>query len=250
MKPGAKQTLGLIGFGQFGRLAARHLTGCSDLTISDVEDRSAEAALMGAAFGRLDQASACDIVIVAVPVAAMKQTFADIAPHVRPGALVMDVASVKVLPALWMIQTLPAHADIVATHPLFGPQSARDGLEGLRLVLCPVRGERAHEVKAIAEAAGLIVSITTPEEHDQEMAYVQALTHLIGRSLVNVKIPDEDLKTRSYQHLLDLCGLIGDDSFELFSAIQTLNPYASDVARAFVAEATSLLNQVHGQPKG
>jgi len=246
MNPAAKQTLGLIGFGQFGRLAARHLAGCYAVTIADRENRAAEAVELGAAWGTLPEAAASDIVLVAVPVAVMRETFAAIAPHVKPGALVLDVASVKVLPVQWMIETLPAHADIVATHPLFGPQSAKDGLEGLRLVLCPIRGERAHEVKDLAEAAGLIVSITTPEEHDREMAYVQALTHLIGRALVNVKIPDEDLKTRSYQHLLDLCGLIGDDSFELFSAIQTLNPYASEIARSFVAEAGDLLDRVHG----
>ncbi len=247
MKTGAKQTLGLIGFGQFGRLAARHLAGCFDLVVADREDAARSIEALGGRFGELEEAAACDLVVVAVPVAAMKGVFAAIAPNVKPGALVMDVASVKVLPAQWMIETLPAHADIVATHPLFGPQSARDGLEGLRLVLCPVRGERAHEIKDLAEAAGLIVSIATPEEHDREMAYVQALTHLIGRTLVNLNIPDEDLKTRSYQHLLDLCGLIGDDSFELFSAIQTLNPYAADVARAYVKQAGELLDQVHGR---
>ena len=247
MKTGAKQTLGLIGFGQFGRLAARHLAGCFDLVVADREDAARSIEALGGRFGELEEAAACDLVVVAVPVAAMKGVFAAIAPNVKPGALVMDVASVKVLPAQWMIETLPAHADIVATHPLFGPQSARDGLEGLRLVLCPVRGERAHEIKDLAEAAGLIVSIATPEEHDREMAYVQALTHLIGRTLVNLNIPDEDLKTRSYQHLLDLCGLIGDDSFELFSAIQTLNPYAADVARAYVTQAGELLDQVHGR---
>ena len=247
MKTGAKQTLGLIGFGQFGRLAARHRAGCFDLVVADREDAARSIEALGGRFGELEEAAACDLVVVAVPVAAMKGVFAAIAPNVKPGALVMDVASVKVLPAQWMIETLPAHADIVATHPLFGPQSARDGLEGLRLVLCPVRGERAHEIKDLAEAAGLIVSIATPEEHDREMAYVQALTHLIGRTLVNLNIPDEDLKTRSYQHLLDLCGLIGDDSFELFSAIQTLNPYAADVARAYVKQAGELLDQVHGR---
>lgn len=246
MNPAAKQTLGLIGFGQFGQLATKHLAACFDVIVADRDDAARAIAALGARFGELEEAAACDLVVVAVPVAAMKGVFAAIAPFVKPGALVMDVASVKVLPVQWMIETLPAHADIVATHPLFGPQSAKDGLGGLRLVLCPIRGERAHEIKDLAEGAGLIVSITTPEEHDREMAYVQALTHLIGRALVNVKIPDEDLKTRSYQHLLDLCGLIGDDSFELFSAIQTLNPYASEIARSFVAEAGDLLDRVHG----
>jgi prephenate dehydrogenase len=163
---------------------------------------------------------------------------------VRPGALVVDVGSVKMLPAQWMRELLPDHADIVATHPLFGPQSARTGLQGLRFVVCPIRGDRHERVAAFGRSLGLTVTVTTPEEHDREMAYVQALTHLIGRSLVNIGIPDEQLKTPSYQHLLELCGLIGADTFELFTAIQTQNPFASEVAQAFVDQAQKLLRQV------
>ena len=98
MNPEAKQTLGLIGFGQFGWLAARHLAGCYAVTVTDREGRAAEAAALGATWGTLAEAAASDIVIVAVPVAAMRETFAAIAPHIKPGALVLDVASVKVLP--------------------------------------------------------------------------------------------------------------------------------------------------------
>jgi prephenate dehydrogenase len=143
-----------------------------------------------------------------------------------------------------MTELLPSHVDIVATHPLFGPQSAKAGLQGLRLVVCPVRGDRHEKVAAFGRSLGLTVTVTSPEEHDAEMAYVQALTHLIGRALVNIGIPDEQLKTQSYQHLLELCGLIGADTFELFTAIQTQNPFAADVVNAFVAEAQSLLRQV------
>jgi prephenate dehydrogenase len=73
------------------------------------------------------------------------------------------------------------------------------------------------------------------------MAYVQALTHLIGRTLDNIRIPDEELKTSSYQHLLELCALIRDDSKELFFAIQNLNPFAREITQQFIAEANGLL---------
>jgi prephenate dehydrogenase len=122
---------------------------------------------------------------------------------------------------------------------------ARDGLTGRQLVICPLRGEQHLKVAALGEEMGLRIRITTAEEHDREMAYVQALTHLIGRTLSSMNIPDEMLKTQSYQHLLDLCGLIGRDSFELFAAIQTLNPFAHEVAGDFVARAGDLLAQVH-----
>jgi len=238
------KTLGLIGFGQFGRLAATLLGDRFDIVVHDAAGLRETIEGLGLRAGDLATAAACNVVVVAVPVAAMREVLDRIAPFVKPGALVVDVGSVKVLPVQWMLDALPAHADIVATHPLFGPQSARGGLEGQRLVICPVRGDRHHRIAEIAESFGLVVSITTPEEHDREMAYVQALTHLIGRALVSLDIPDEDLKTRSYQHLLDLCGLVGGDTFELFTAIQTLNPHAAPVAQAFLSEIQNLLSSV------
>ncbi len=242
------KTLGLIGFGQFGRLAATSLKPHFDVLAADAApDAAAQARDLGVDFGSVEQAAAREIVMVAVPVRAMHAVFEQIAPHLTPGALVIDVGSVKMLPSQWMTETLPAHVDIVATHPLFGPQSARNGLAGLRLVVCPIRGDRFEKVAAFGRSLGLTVTVTSPEEHDKEMAYVQALTHLIGRSLVNLDIPDEQLKTPSYQHLLELCSLVGGDTFELFTAIQTQNPYAAEIAEAFVTEARGLLDQVKSE---
>jgi prephenate dehydrogenase len=242
------KSLGLVGLGQFGRLAARVLKDHFAVVVTDVAPGAeAVARELGVAFAPLAQAAASEIVVVAVPVVAMRGVFQAIAPHVQPSALVLDVGSVKMLPVQLMTELLPAHVDLVATHPLFGPQSAKAGLAGLRFVVCPVRGERHERVAAFGRSLGLTVTVTTPEEHDREMAYVQALTHLIGRSLVNIGIPDEQLKTQSYQHLLELCALIGADTFELFTAIQTQNPFAEEVVNAFVAEAQSLLGQVAGK---
>ncbi len=238
------KTLGLIGLGQFGQLTAAVLKDRFDILAYDSADRSAEAKTLGVTLGSLEEAARREVVIVAVPVRVMRETFQALAPHLQPGALVIDVGSVKMLPVQWMLEVLPPHVDLVATHPLFGPQSAKQGLAGQRLVICPVRGERHQSIVALAKEFGLVPNLTSPEEHDREMAYVQALTHLIGRSLVGLKIPDEQLKTASYQHLLDLCGLIGQDTFELFTAIQTLNPFAAEVAQAFVGQAQGLLEKV------
>ena len=239
------KSLGLIGFGQFGQLAAQVLKPHFDVWVTDPAPTTVVIAhSIGVEVRSLADVASREIVIFAVPVIAMEAVFRSAAPHIKPGALAIDVGSVKMLPARWMTEILPAHVDLVATHPLFGPQSAKTGLDGLRLVVCPIRGDRHEKVVAFGRALGLTVTVTTPEEHDREMAYVQALTHLIGRSLVNLGIPDEQLKTASYQHLLELCALIGADTFELFTAIQTQNPFAAEVVEKFVAEAQNLLDQV------
>ena len=48
----------------------------------------------------------------------------------------------KTLPVEIMLRGLPPHVAILATHPLFGPQSARGGIRGLKIAVCPVRCRR------------------------------------------------------------------------------------------------------------
>jgi len=245
------KTLGIIGFGQFGRLVAAQLADRFHIAVHDAHVANDIIATAGFGALSLEQAAASDIVIIAVPVQAMEQVIRAAAPHVRPGATVVDVASVKMLPSRWLMQYMPDTVHIVATHPLFGPQSAakQDGIAGRQLVICPIRGEQHLKIAALGEEMGLRVRITSAQEHDREMAYVQALTHLIGRSLSTMDIPDESLKTQTYQHLLDLTGLIGKDSFELFTAIQTMNPFAQDVVDQFVTRASDLLKQANSNGK-
>jgi prephenate dehydrogenase len=239
------KTLGIIGFGAFGRLAASELAALFTVGVYDPAVSAAALAPLGLAALSLEAAAASDIVLIAVPVQVMEGVIMAIAPHVRPGATVIDVASVKMLPSQWLRAHIPDTTHIVAAHPLFGPQStARHGVVGRQLVLCPIRGDRHLKVAQLGEQLGLRVRITSAEAHDQEMAYVQALTHLIGRTLARMDIPDEALKTQSYQHLLDLTGLIGTDSFDLFSAIQLLNPHAPPVVEQFVREANALLAEL------
>tara|TARA_B110001454_G_scaffold217187_1_gene241957 strand:+ start:5192 stop:5932 length:741 start_codon:yes stop_codon:yes gene_type:complete len=240
------KSLGIIGFGDFGRLAAEYLGSRFETGAYDAHVSADDIVAGGARALTFAQAAACDVVMIAVPVQEMEQVIIALASLVKPGATVVDIASVKVLPSRWLAQHLPDTVHIVPLHPLFGPQSvARDGLAGRQLVICPLRGEQHLKVAALGENLGLRIQITTAEEHDREMAYVQALTHLVGRTLSSMDIPDEMLKTQSYQHLLDLCELLKRDSFALFSAIQTLNPYADEITREFVARASDLLTQAH-----
>uniref|UniRef100_A0A0N4Z7H8 Prephenate/arogenate dehydrogenase domain-containing protein n=1 Tax=Parastrongyloides trichosuri TaxID=131310 RepID=A0A0N4Z7H8_PARTI len=115
----------------------------------------------------LEEVAACPVVVLAVPVGVLAETVAAIAPSVTPGALILDVGSVKVKPAKVMLDGLPEGVQIVGTHPLFGPQSGKDGIAGLRIAVCPVRGDKAAwRVAAFCrKALGLKVFVVTPEDH-------------------------------------------------------------------------------------
>jgi len=88
----------------------------------------------------------------------------------------MDVGSVKVKPAQAMREILPENVDAVGLHPLFGPQSGRDGIEGLKIAVCNLRGDRgACVARFCADVLKLRVFEVTPEAHDRQLAYVPAL---------------------------------------------------------------------------
>jgi prephenate dehydrogenase len=138
-------------------------------------------------------------------------------------------------PVELMQKHLPAIVEIIATHPLFGPQSAKDSIEGRLMVVYPVRTTQFDGVKIfLSDTLKLKVLEKTPEEHDRAMAYVQALTHLIGRSVAEMNILDSDMKTMAYEHLLNIKELVGHDSLELFKTIQNENPFAAKICKDFV----------------
>lgn len=221
-----KQTLGIIGLGAFGVFMAKHLAPHFDLCLYDSRD--------GIATHTLEGAARCDIVVLAVPVTAMAAVVADIAPHLKPGQLVMDVASVKMIPADIMSAGLPAGVDIIGLHPLFGPKSGRDGIAGLNISVCNIRGARAECVSGfLRDTLRLNVIATTPDTHDHEMAWSQALTHIIARAVKSINPPEIKQTTRTYAQLKDMIDTISTDSDELFRAIQKFNPHAGDVNRAF-----------------
>lgn len=234
--------LGLIGFGAFGRLMAEHLHPYFRLRCHD--PRYSPGDRMAGDIGRfvgLAEAARCPFVVLAVPVAALAEAVEGIAPHLSRGTLVLDVGSVKTLPARIMAKGLPDHVAIVGTHPLFGPQSARNGIAGLKVAVCPVRGHRGGGVSAfLRKRLGLEVIVTTPEAHDREAATVQGLTHLIAKVLVQMEPLPSRMTTRSFDLLMESIGMVRHDAPEVFDAIERLNPFVPEVRERFFRLAAAL----------
>lgn len=182
----------------------------------------------------LGAVAACDIVILAVPVAEMEGTIKNILPHLHKGQLVIDLCSVKCVPMALLEKYLPVGVDAVSLHPLFGPQSGKNGIHGMNVTICPLRGERTDcVVTFLQKTLGLQTHITTPEQHDQEMAYVQGLTHMIAKVFVHMDVPAIHQQTKTYALLRDMVELIRYDSDELFLAIQRDNPYVKNTTEKF-----------------
>jgi prephenate dehydrogenase len=234
--------LGVIGFGAFGQLIAKHLSPFFQLRVHDpVLPMGCAVPFPNVAITPLAATAACPVVILATPVSGLETTLTAITDHVRPGALVLDVGSVKMLPAEIMQEGLPTDVDIVATHPLFGPQSARAGIAGLKIVVCPVRGRRTRAVVAfLRRKLRLQVIVTTPEAHDREAALVQGLTHLIAKVIVAMEPLPTSMTTRSFDLMVEAIGMVRHDAPAVFQAIEQSNPFSPAVRRRFIELATML----------
>lgn len=230
-------TLSIIGFGAFGRFAFAHLDPHFDITVYDPYADLSDVH----GVNDLKDALHSDIIILAVPIPKLENLIAKIAPHLTKGQLVMDIASVKILPATWMEKHLPDNIDIIATHPVFGPESGKNGIEGQNISIMNIRGDRLNGVsKFLSDTLKLNVIHTTPTEHDKEMAYVQGLTHLIAKILKRMDVSELQQTTKTYNHLLSMVDMIKNDSPELFHSIQTDNPYVREVTQSFFEEAKAL----------
>ncbi|MDB6175888.1 prephenate dehydrogenase [Paracoccus sp. Z330] len=227
--------LAIIGFGAFGQLIARHLRPHLPVFVCDPRHRANDLPHIS-----LTEAAACDIIVLAVPLPQFEPVLRQIAPHLRPGATVMDVASVKIGPAEAMERILPGHVEIIATHPLFGPESARDGIAGHRIAWCPLRGAGHRRIGALLRVMGLDLVRTTPDQHDRDMAVVQGLTHLIARSLDRLEPQTTRLTTASFRRLSEAVAMVRADSPELLHTILAENPHAGPVRQQFLAAAIHL----------
>jgi prephenate dehydrogenase len=193
-----------------------------------------------------EEAVACDFVVLTVAISAMESACRRMAPHLRRGQVVIDTCSVKVEPVRVMQAELPDSVEILGTHPLFGPDSGKDGIAGLKIVLCPARISEAsyRPIREFLEGLKLDVIEATPEEHDRQAARTQALFHALAQTLSRLGWGGERIATPGPEALFQLMGAVQNDSFQLFLDMQRQNPYAAEYRRKFLEAFAALDRQI------
>ncbi len=136
-----------------------------------------------------------DLAVLCVPVGAMPSLLEQAARFLPAGAIVTDVGSVKagVVRDLSAITGDTLH--FVGSHPMAGSEqtgvhAARATLfDGSVCIVTPVQHSAPGAVLAIRtfwEKMGCSVRMLSPEEHDQTVALVSHLPHLVAAALVEV----------------------------------------------------------------
>ena len=168
-----------------------------------------------------------DVLFLSVSISSMESVLEKIAGRIKPGCLVFDTCSVKVHPINIMRSLLPRHVEIIGLHPMFGPDSGKNGVKDLPVVFVPVRNRQnqAEEWKKIFLGFGMNVIEITAEEHDRDAAFTQGITHFIGRVLNELQLKESAISTMGYKSLLTIVEQTCNDPLQLFMDLQHYNPY-------------------------
>ncbi|MHB0977207.1 MAG: prephenate dehydrogenase/arogenate dehydrogenase family protein [Candidatus Aquicultorales bacterium] len=136
-----------------------------------------------------------DIVVIATPVGVIPQVVEKVADSLRPGTIITDAGSTKAKIVEQIEGMLPPDVHFIGGHPMAG--SEREGvkaadpdlLKNAYYLLTPTAGtdmkafRRLHSI--LAKTGANILAID-PERHDEAVAVISHLPHLVAAALMNV----------------------------------------------------------------
>ena len=167
-----------------------YLKAAKKLGFADSLTDSAAAAVKGA-----------DLVILATPVGAFGAIAKAIGPHLKPGAIVSDVGSVKGAVIADVGPHLPRGVHFIPAHPISGTERSgpeagfAELFDGRWCILTPPRGTKKGAVAALTkfwEKLGSKVDVMDAKHHDLVLAVTSHVPHLIAYNIVGTA---DDLST-------------------------------------------------------
>src|SRR6201746_1986609 len=193
--------LALIGFGLIGGSIARaaRAQGLAGEIVTTA--RSAKTRARVFELGLVDRVvetnaeavKDADLVILCIPVGACGPVAEEIAPHLKPGAIVSDVGSVKGAVVRDMAPYLPESVHFIPAHPVAGTEHSGpdSGFAELFInrwcILTPPENADADAVEKLSEfwrGLGANVEVMNVEHHDLVLAVTSHLPHLIAYTIV------------------------------------------------------------------
>ncbi|MEU3560267.1 prephenate dehydrogenase/arogenate dehydrogenase family protein [Kitasatospora sp. NPDC006786] len=190
-----------------------------------------------------------DLVLLAVPERTGLAAIPLIAPHLRPGALLVDTLSVKdaVVTALQGVEGVQA----VSLNPMFAPALGMPGK--------PVATVVVHDGPAAAELLRLLAEwggrpvLLDAERHDRLTAAAQVLTHasVLGFGLALEELGTDigelgEIAPPPHATLLALLARIASGTPEVYWDIQVANPDAARARGALAASVRRLADLIDG----
>lgn len=192
-----KSTVAIVGVGLIGGSLGQALRRTGRYRVIGISRKSAtivrakRLSAIDEGYTELSGVRTADIVVICNPVDLIAPTVAQLVPYLKTGALVTDAGSVKgsILKSIAPL----AHAgqvNFVGSHPLAGSHktgvnAARfDLYHGSTVVVVPLGKSRLKPIEALWKAVGARVVRLSADDHDEAVALISHLPHLIAHALV------------------------------------------------------------------
>lgn len=190
--------LGLIASSMFWSMKRGGLAGsvAGYARSAETRDTARDIGLCDQVFDNIpDTVKDADLIVLCVPVGVMGDIAREMAPHLKPGATITDVGSVKADVIANVAPHVPENVHFIPGHPMAGtehsgPESGFAELFDNRwTLLVPVPGtapEKTAQLRSYWEALGANVEEMDPEHHDLVCAVTSHAPHLIAYTMVGV----------------------------------------------------------------
>ena len=178
-------------------------------------------------------------ILISVPIDNFEAVIEQIAPHTHPEQVIIDITSIKASPVAIMHKHIKSGL-VLGMHPVFGP-GAKD-IAHKSFILTPTNEEEtalAQKFKEYLEPRGVIVSLMSPEEHDEIMAVVLGLSHFIAIASADTLLSSSRLKQMgviggsTFKLLLTLTESVISEDPEFYASLQMNLPKLAEIERSF-----------------
>lgn len=231
-----KKRISIIGNGRFGQTLFRLLK--DDFEIS-IYTRSGNVSI--------EKIYESEVIFYAVPIASFEEVIKTHKKYFKPQHILIDVLSVKMHSAEVFEKYLQnTKTQALLTHPMFGPDSSKNGFENLPIILDKFKSnEQTYNFwKTYFKGKKLVVIEMSAKEHDKLAANSQGLTHFIGRLLGEFGMESTAIDTIGAKKLLEVKEQTCNDTWELFLNLQHYNPYTKDMRIRFGAAYDKLYRKL------
>lgn len=228
-----RRAISIVGFGRFGKTLYQLLKNDFQVTLynrSPIKPEAGELAKDTKIAKSLAEVYANDVIFYAVPISQFESVVAAHRQYFEPRHLLIDVLSVKMHPAKVFKKYLAGlKTQALLTHPMFGPDSSREGFDELPIVIDQFKtGAKEYGYwKNYFASKNLQVVEMSAEQHDKMAANSQGLTHFLGRLLEEYGLVDSQIDTMGTRKLLGIMRQTCSDTWQLFYDLQHYNPYTA-----------------------
>jgi len=135
-----------------------------------------------------------ELIILATPMGAMPELVKSIAQNFKPKVILTDVGSTKLKMIEKILPLIDEKVDFVPAHPIAGREKTGAKYADANLfknhwtIITPTQRSSkkgVERIKRLWQALGAKVAIMNPKEHDEILAYISHLPHLVAYGLVS-----------------------------------------------------------------